>query len=186
MMNHLRAQHARRRGLAAVAVIAALAALAAGCSGGTSGPSRTSTSVARADAATATQAAVAGPPPTAADVAGFITAGFKGLSISYTAVNIPSFRKPDVLLGVLDDCDKDNAGVGVGKDSPDYWPVVLGHCYTVGDALGWLYQQTNRKEFLYGNLLMKRFNRAKFDEAVAAGAKVGEDYWKLVTGLSTR
>jgi hypothetical protein len=157
--------------------------LASSCSGGgTSGPNKTSTSVANAAAAVATQAAIDGPPPTAADIAGFITAGFKDLSISYTAVNIPSFRKPDVLLGVLDDCDKDNAGAGVSKNSPDYWPVVLGHCYTVGDALGWLYQQTARKDFLYGNLLMKRFNREKFDEAVAGGATVGEDYWKLVTG----
>jgi hypothetical protein len=29
---------------------------------------------------------------------------------------------------------------------------------------------------------MRRFNRQKFEQAVAGGASVGEDYWKLVTG----
>lgn len=156
--------------------------MASACSGGGSGGAdKTGTAVAQSAGATATQAAIDGPPPTAPDIAGFINAGFKDLSITYTAVNIPSFRKRDVLLGVLDDCDKGNAG-GPTPESTDYWPIVLGHCYTVGDALGWLYQYTARKDFLYANLLMRRFNRGKFEQAVAGGATVNEDYWKLVTG----
>jgi hypothetical protein len=170
------------RTLICVLTLGALVLGAAACSGG--GPSaagKTRTAVALSAGATATQVASDGPPPTAADIKGFINAGFKGLSIDFTAVNIPSFRKLDVLLGVLDDCDKGNAG-GLTSESADYWPIVLGHCYTVGDALGWLYQYTARKDFLYANLLMRRFNRQKFEQAVAGGASVGEDYWKLVTG----
>ncbi len=166
----------------AVAAIAVFAMLLAACSGGgTSAPNKTATTAAQAAAATATQAAVDGPPPTAADVAGFINAGFSGLSISFRAVGIPSFRKLDVLLKVLDDCDKGNAA-GAGKDSAEYWAIVLGDCYTVGDALGWLYQHSARKDFLYANLLMRRYNRQKFEQAVAAGASVNEDYWKLISG----
>ena len=94
-----------------LAIIAALAMLAAACSGGgTSGSDKT-----------ATQAAADGPPPTAADIAGFVRAGFEGLEIEYGVVNIPSFDNLDVLLGVLDDCDKGNVGDGVTKDSADYW-----------------------------------------------------------------
>lgn len=158
--------------------------LAASACGGSSGPSsagETSTSVAKAAAATATQAAIDGPPPTAADIAGFINAGFKDLEIEYGAVNIPSFQELDVLLGVLDGCDKGTAG-GVSKDSPDYWGIVLGDCYTVGSALTWLYGYTARKDFLYANILMRRFNRQRFEQAVAGGASVGEDYWTLVHG----
>ena len=171
---------ARHMVVALAAIALALAASA--CSGGgTSTGGKTSTAVAQAAAATATQAAVDSPPPSAADVAGFINAGFSGLSIGFREVGIPSFRKLDVLLKVLDDCDKGAAG-GASKDSADYWAVVLGDCYTVGDALGWLYQHTARKDFLYANLLMRRYNRQKFEQAVAAGASVNEDYWKLVTG----
>jgi hypothetical protein len=164
-----------------VTPIAAIALLAGACSGGTSAPNKTSTSLAQAADATATQVVADGPPPTAADIAGFINAGFVDLKINYTAVNIPSFRKVDVLLKVLDDCEKGFAG-GASKDSADYWATVLGDCYTVGDALGWLYQHTVRKDFLYANILMRRFNRQKFEQAVAAGAKLDEGYWKLVTG----
>ena len=165
-----------------LAAIVALAMVLAACSGGgTSAPNKTATTAAQAAAATATRAAVDGPPPTAADVAGFINAGFSGLSISFRDVGIPSFRKLDVLLNVLDDCDKGTAG-GATNDSADYWAVVLGDCYTVGDALGWLYQHSARKDFLYANLLMRRYNRQKFEQAVAAGASVNEDYWKLISG----
>jgi hypothetical protein len=169
-------------GLARALMLAAFVIVASACSGGgTSSAGRTGTAAALSAGATATQVASDGPPPTAVDIAGFIKAGFKDLSINYTAVNIPSFRKLDVLMGVLNDCDKGNAG-GLTRESADYWPIVLGDCYTVGDALGWLYQYTARKDFLYANLLMRRFNRQKFEEAVAAGATVGEDYWKLVAG----
>lgn len=161
-----------RRAYAVLAAIAALAMLAAACSGGgTSAPNKT-----------ATQAAADGPPPTAAEIAGFVRAGFEGLEIEYGVVNIPSFDNVDVLLGLLDDCDKGNAGEGITKDSPDYWGIVLGNCYTVGNAVGWLYQYTARKDFLYANLLMRRFNRQKFEQAVAGGAAVGEDYWNLISG----
>lgn len=161
-----------RRAYALLAAVAALAVLAAACSGG--GTSRSDK--------TATQAAIDGPPPTAADIAGFVRAGFEGLEIEYGVVNIPSFDNLDVLLGVLDDCDTGNAGPGIAKDSADYWPVVLGNCYTVGNAVGWLYQYTARKDFLYANLLMRRFNRQKFEQAIAGGAAVGEDYWNLISG----
>ena len=165
-----------------VAALAAVALLSGACSGGgTSAAGKTSTSLAQSAAATATQVVADGPPPTATSVAGFIQAGFTDLKINYTAVNIPSFRKVDVLLKLLDDCDKGAAG-GASKDSPDYWATVLGDCYTVGDALGWLYQHTVRKDFLYANILMRRFNRQKFEQAVAAGAKLDEGYWTLVTG----
>jgi hypothetical protein len=164
------------------ALILALALAAAAC-GGNGGPSnsgKTSTAAAGSAAATATQAAIDGPPPVAADIAGFITAGFNGLDIPYGATDIPSFEKSDILLSVLDSCDKGKAG-GPATDSPDYWAQVLGDCYTVGNALGWLYQYTGRKDFLYANLLMRRFNRQKFEQAVAGGATVNEDYWKLVS-----
>jgi hypothetical protein len=80
-------------------------------------------------------------------------------------------------MKVLGDCDTGTAG---GKDSPDYWEIVRGDCYTVGDALGWLYQCTARKDLLYANILMRRFNRQNFEQAVAAGAPVNEDYWTLI------
>jgi hypothetical protein len=167
--------------LGVLALALMLAASACGGSGGPSDAGKTSTPVAQAGAATATQAAIDGPPPTAADIAGFINAGFKDLEIEYGAVNIPSFQELDVLLGVLDDCDKGKAG-GVSKDSTDYWGIVLGDCYTAGGALSWLYQYTARKDFLYANILMRRFNRQKFEQAVAAGASVNEDYWTLIKG----
>ena len=173
--------HTRHRAICTIAITLALAVAATACSGGgTPGSGKTSTVVAQAAAGTATRSAIDGPPPAAADVTGFINAGFSGLSISFREVGIPSFRKLDVLLKVLDDCDKGAAG-GASKDSAEYWPIVLGDCYTVGDALGWLYQHTARKDFLYANLLMRRYNRQKFEQAVAAGAAVNEDYWKLVT-----
>jgi hypothetical protein len=169
------------RALLAVAA-GALVLAAAGCSGGgTSGAGKTSTAAAVAAEATATQAAIDGPPPTAADIAGFINAGWDGLEIEYGVVNIPSFDNRDVLLGVLNDCDKGIAE-GLTPESADYWPVVLGQCYTVGNALGWLYNYTARKDFFYGNLLMRRFNRQKYEQAVAGGATVREEYWTSVTG----
>ena len=83
----------------------------AACSGGgTSGADKTGTAVGVSAAATATQAAVDGPPPTATDIAGFVRSGFDGLEIEYGVVNIPSFDNQDVLLGVLNDCDKGDGG----------------------------------------------------------------------------
>lgn len=86
------AQRSLPRGTLLGALILALALAAAAC-GGNGGPSntgKTSTSVAGSAAATATRAAIDGPPPTAADIAGFITAGFNGLDIPYGATDIPS------------------------------------------------------------------------------------------------
>ena len=176
------AQRSLPRGTLLGALILALALAAAAC-GGNGGPSntgKTSTSVAESAAATATRAAIDGPPPTAADIAGFITAGFNGLDIPYGATDIPSFEKSDILLSVLNACDKGTAN-GAATAGPDYWGQVLGDCYTVGNALGWLYQYSARKDFLYANILMRRFNRQKFEQAVAGGATVNEDYWKLVS-----
>ncbi len=155
------------------------ATLAACSGGGLPGPQKTGTAEGIRNAATATAAADAAPLPTAADVEGVIRHGFQGLTIPYTATTVVTFRKVDPLVGVLNDCANDNSG-GLSRDNPGYWPAVLGHCYTVGDATKWLYGQTGRQDFAYANQMMMRFMKAKVDEADAAGAKLGEGYWDLV------
>lgn len=153
--------------------------LAACSGGGPSGSARTGTAESVLYAASATAAAEAEPMPAAADIAGVISHGFQGLQIPYTATSVPTFRKLDVLLGVLQDCARDNAG-GLPRADAAFWPAVLGHCYTVGDATKWLYETTGRRDFAYANQMMKRFMAAKVAEADAAGASLGDGYWKLV------
>lgn len=117
--------------------------------------------------------------PNASDIEGVIRHGFEGLDIPYGATSVGTFSDVDALLGVLQDCDRDNAG-GVARSDPAFWPAVLGHCYTVGDATKWLYGYTGRRDFAYANQMMMRFMAAKVAEANAAGASLGDGYWKLV------
>jgi len=173
--------------LGTTAFALALAAVLAACGGG--GPDaagRTATADARAQAsataareATATAFASEGPVPTEQEIAGLVLEGFNGLSISFTAVSIPTFRKPDRLLLLLDDCAKSRAQ-GKTADDPDYWPTVLGDCYTVGNAFEWLYGETKRDIFLQANRMMRRFHFAKYLAALDAGARLPSDYWTLV------
>lgn len=154
---------------------------AAACSGGGGLGERQKTGTAEAvgHAATATAAADAAPLPTAADIEGVLRHGFAGLNIPYTATTIVTFRKLDPLLGVLNDCVTNNAG-GLPPGDPGYWPAVLGHCYTAGDATHWLYTKTGRQDFAYANQMLKRYMKAKVDEANRAGAALGARYWELV------
>ncbi len=167
-------------------ILAPFALVAAACGGGLSAGNKTNTTVANADAtrgaaaqATATQQAVDGPVPTAPEIAGVINSGFDGLMINYTAVSITTFRRKNELLAMLDNCAA-NKGGGNAPSDENYWPTVLGDCYIVGDALNWLYGYTHKQEFLYANLMMKRYHRAKFESAVEGGAPLDEAYWKLV------
>lgn len=171
--------------LSVVAAGVSILLVTSACGGG--GPSsagKTNTAVANGAAtqsaraaATATQLAIDGPVPTADEIAGVITQGFDGLDeIEYTAVSIPTFRKRDQLLGVLNDCAQSTGG-GRSPEGQDYWPTVLGDCYLVGDALNWLYGYTARQEFLYANIMMERYHRQKFEQAVAAGYPLAESYW---------
>ncbi|HYM15858.1 MAG TPA: hypothetical protein VEZ14_09880 [Dehalococcoidia bacterium] len=165
--------------LLAAAWLLGAAALAACSGGGLPDPQKTGTAEGIGHAATATAAANAAPLPTAAEIEGVIRHGFVGLNIPYTATTVVTFRKVDPLVGVLNDCANDNAG-GLPRNDPGYWPAVLGHCYTVGDATSWLYTMTGRRDFAYANQMMKRYMKAKIDQANAAGANLGAGYWDLV------
>ena len=165
-------QHRRltRASLAAAAVALAIA-LAGARVAGRSGAGKTGTAVAQArPAATATQAAVDGPPPTAADIAGFIRRRVRRSGDRVRRGEHPVVRQPGRAAGRAERLRQGDAERAGTRRAPDYWPIVLGDCYTVGDALGWLYQYTARKDFLYANLLMKRFNRA---EVRAGGRRRG-------------
>ena len=151
---------------------------AAGCrsSGGLPTLDRTGTAEGRFHAATATALASSGRPVTMQDVADVIKLGFAGVQISYTATTVDTFRKPDKLLAVLDDCAQ-SRGHGIARADEGFWPAVLGDCYAAGDATKWLYDYTGKQDFAYANQLMKRFMKQKVDEANAAGASLGDAYW---------
>jgi hypothetical protein len=166
-----------------VLAIIGVALCAAACSGGggLSAADRTGTREGISHAATATAVAAALPPVTQKDLVDVIGAGFLNLTIPFTATTNASFRKQDLLLGVLDDCANER-GHGFDHADPSYWPSVLGDCYTVGDATKWLWEYTNKHEFAYANQLAMRFMRQKLDDANAAGAGLDDGYWALVVG----
>lgn len=149
--------------------------------GGLPGAERTGTAEHISYSANATAADAALPPVTQQNVADAISLGFTDLSIPYTATTNSSFRKEDLLLGILDDCAKER-GHDFAHSDESYWPAVLGDCYTVGDATEWLWEYTNNRAFAYANQLTMRFMRQKFERAVTAGAGVNEEYWQLVVG----
>ena len=153
--------------------------LGAACGGGgPSKPHQTSTAAALATSAIATEEATT-PLPTAKDISDTIRLGFAGVNISYTEIGIDTFRKPDKLVALLDDCAQDR-GQGIDRSDPAFWPAVLGDCYTVGDATKWLYGYTGKREFAYANQLMKRYMLAKVQEANDHGAGLDDAYWQLV------
>lgn len=167
--------------LAVLAMLLAAAAAQACGDGGLPGAERTGTAEHIAYSASATAADAALPPVTQQNVVDAITLGFSDLNIPYTATTNSSFRKKDLLLGILDDCAKER-GHDFAHSDESYWPAVLGDCYTVGDATEWLWEYTDKRAFAYANQLAMRFMRQKFEKAVAAGAGVDEGYWKLVVG----
>ena len=178
-MGQQRTVRLTRRSLTAIPVACAIAVLAAACSGGgPSKPEQTSTAAALATSAIATEEATT-PAPTAKDISDTIRLGFAGLNIGYTEIGIDTFRKPDKLVALLDDCAQDR-GQGIDRGDPAFWPAVLGDCYTVGDATKWLYGYTGKREFAYANQLMKRFMHAKMQEANENGAGLDDGYWQLV------
>lgn len=159
-----------------IPTLAIAAAVGLGCSGGGRPPAeRTATAEAGAHAATATAVITQATPVTGEDLRSLIAAGFEGLTIPYTATLNASFREQDLLLGILNDCVNNRGGDYTPADG-DYWPAVLGDCYTVGDALKWLYEYSGRQQFAYANQLAKRYFLQKAAEAAAAGATIPDGY----------
>ena len=164
------------RRLTLVTMALLLASAACRDDGGLPGPERTGTAEGRWHAATATALASSGRPVTQQDLIDVILKGFEGVEIAWTVTSVDTFRKPEDLLLVLDDCAQDRAH-GIAPADAAYWPAVLGDCYTVGDATKWLYDYTGKQDFAYANQLMKRYMKQKLDRANAAGAQLGDAYW---------
>ncbi len=141
--------------------LALAAAVFAACSGGGGASKATPTSE---------------PPPSIEAIRAYIGQGFINEKISYKLTMITNFRNPLDVIALADACAKDDAG-GVPAEDSNYWPTVLGKCYTAGDATMRLYQYTGRDDFLNANHELERLHRAKLDEANAHGANIGENYW---------
>ena len=159
--------HLLRIRSAIVRAMLPVALVFAACSGGGGGPSSHSTP------------SPAEPPPSIEAIRAYIGQGFLNQKISYTLTLINSFRDPLKVIALANACAANDAG-GVAPEDPNFWPTVLGNCYTAGDATMRLYQYTGRDDFLRANRELERLNRAKLDEANAQGAGIGEDYWNRV------
>jgi hypothetical protein len=144
-----------------------LGAALSACSGGGGGASSSATPGA------------AEAPPSIEAVRAYIGQGFINQKISFKSTLIDSFRDPLKVIARADACANDDAGP-LKPDDPNFWPTVLGNCYTAADATMRLYQFTGRDDFLRANRELQRLHRAKLDEANAHGAGIGEEYWSGV------
>jgi|SRR5581483_1881667 len=115
--------------------------------------------------------------PSVEEIGAYIGQGFIGQEIGYEQTLVTAFTDPKTVIGLVQKCADDS-----GKDHADenYWPVLLGNCFFAGNATMRLYQFTHRDEFVNANRLIEQLHRARFEEARAAGAPIGDDYWQLV------
>jgi hypothetical protein len=118
-------------------------------------------------------------PPSIEAIRAYIGQGFINQEIGYELTLIDNFRDPVQVIALADKCAANDAG-GLAAEDPNFWPTVLGNCFTAGDATMRLYQYTGRDDFLRANEEIRRLHRAKLDEANAHGANIGEDYWTRV------
>src|SRR5262245_8038625 len=113
-----------------LALVVPLAVMAVACSGGGGGNSN------------ATPAPTE-PPASIEAIRAYIGQGFINEKIGYKLTLINNFRDPLQVIALADACASNDAG-GVSPEDPNFWPTVLGNCFTAGDATMRLYQYTGR------------------------------------------